>query len=141
MPEIIRKAARKASIYPSGSGFLSTRCLLSLSDSVPQATLGGERSFVRHLSAAAAAARPAGSGRQRRSPDRDGAAVGTARILCPGATPKEPRGRQSPGPCSGGRAAARGAHPRGLSASPRAAGARSAHLRGGVCVRPPGPLH
>lgn len=54
MPEIISKTAWKASTSPSVPGFLSPRCLLSLSDSVPRAALGRGRFLVAPLSGAAA---------------------------------------------------------------------------------------
>lgn len=53
MPEIISKTAWKASTSPSVSGFLSSRCLLSLSDSVPRAALGRGRFPVAPLPGAA----------------------------------------------------------------------------------------
>lgn len=54
MPEIISKTAWKASTSPSVSGFLSSRCLLSLSDSVPRAALGRGRFLAAPLPGAAA---------------------------------------------------------------------------------------
>lgn len=83
MPEIISKTAWKASTSPSVSGFLSSRCLLSLSDSVPGAALGRGRFLV--------APRPRGRS-ELRSPNLDGAAAGAAGTPCPEGSPREPRG-------------------------------------------------
>lgn len=64
MPQIVSNTAEKASLR---SGSLSTRCLFSLSDSVPQTALGGESAFVIHLSPAAS---PRGSGAATALPQR-----------------------------------------------------------------------